>query len=66
MRSVAIFFRVLGDILSGGLENVVDYRGCEQGLLCAVTNQSISYKEERKNVVFLDSGISSMPSRGEL
>jgi len=52
MRSVAIFLRVLGDILSGGLENVVDYRGCEQGLLCAVTNQSISYKEERKNVVF--------------
>jgi hypothetical protein len=46
MRSVAIFLRVLGDILSCELGNVVDYRGCEQALLRAVTNQSISYKEE--------------------
>ena len=46
MRSVAILLQVLGDILSCELGNVVDYRGCEQALLRAVTNQSISYKEE--------------------
>lgn len=45
MRSVAIFLRVLGDILSGGLASVVDYRGYEQVVLCAITNQNVRYKE---------------------
>lgn len=64
MRIVGIFLRVLGDILSGGLENVVGYRVCEQGVPCAITNQSISYKEEHKSVVLLDSDIPSKPYQG--